>query len=358
MSSDRKVHFDNLDLIKTVAILAVLTLHVPLWRFDFIEAPAAGQVMQYAMRLISEGVPIFMMVNGFLLLRRRSLDLSAHLRKTGKVFALFLIWSIILIAAGASLAREPERLSLRSVVSYILATNVGSQYTGVLWFLQNLIAVYLIYPVLWKIYQDFDLYRLLFLAVSVFTVGIDTVELLRDFRAVFTEPNLLNALLGFVRRFTFADNEWYLFYFMLGGMILHYYQSIRKRKWIWGLAGFACWCLAFCYGYGMSRLTGAVFNPAFNYGSVFMTVFLTGLMAVTANYQNKGRLLQRAAASIGANTFGIYLSHYLFIYLLRRFWSPDRFVERLAAYVFVFLASWAFSVSLRKVPGLKKLVEL
>ena len=356
--SDSKVHYDNLDLIKTLAILAVLTLHVPLWRFDFIAAPSFGQVMQYAMRLISEGVPVFMMVNGFLLLRKQRLDFQKHLKKTAKVFVLFLIWSIILIIVGAALSPEAEHLTIRSMVGYILGTNVGSRYTGVLWFLQNLIAVYLIFPILWKVYQDFHLFQYLFIAVSVFTIGIDTIELLRDYLAVSMDTVLLNGLLGFIRRFSFAGNEWYLFYFMLGGMIFHYYECIYRKKRVWSMIGLSCWVIAFGYGFGMSRLTGVVFNPAFNYGSVFMMLLLVGLMAMTKGYQNNGSLIQRAVASIGANTFGIYLSHYLFIYLQQHFWHPDRFLQRLLAYLFVFLASWAFSLGLRRLPGLRKLIEL
>ena len=356
--SDRKVHYDNLDLIKTLAIMAVLTLHVPLWRFDFIAAPSFGQMMQYAMRLISEGVPAFMAVNGFLLLGKKNLDLRKHLKKTGKIFILFLIWSVILISAGSALAPEAEHLTIRSVVAYILGTNVGSRYTGVLWFLQNLIAIYLVFPILWKVYQDDWLFKYLFIAVAVFTVGIDTIELLRDYRAVRLDPVFLNGLLSFIRRFSFAGNEWYLFYFMLGGMIFRYYECIHKKKWNWAVAGLICWGLAFCYGYVMSCLTGNVFNPAFNYGSVFMMLFLIGLMAFTKDYQNNGGLLQRMVASIGANTFGIYLSHYLFIYLIRHFWNPTHFIQRFAAYLFVFMSSWAFSVGVRRIPGLKRLTEL
>ena len=38
---------DNLDLLKAIAILMVLSLHVPLWNVDFIGTPSLGRALQY-----------------------------------------------------------------------------------------------------------------------------------------------------------------------------------------------------------------------------------------------------------------------------------------------------------------------
>ena len=67
-SPARQKRMDNLDLMKTLGILMVLSLHVPLWDVDFIATPTVSRAVQYALRLVSEGVPVFVAVNGFLLL--------------------------------------------------------------------------------------------------------------------------------------------------------------------------------------------------------------------------------------------------------------------------------------------------
>ena len=47
---------DGLDIMKAFAIMMVITLHIPLWHMDFITYPSGFVSLQYAMRLIAEGV--------------------------------------------------------------------------------------------------------------------------------------------------------------------------------------------------------------------------------------------------------------------------------------------------------------
>ena len=105
----KEQHKDNLDLLKVIGILLVVTLHVPLWSFDFIAEPSVSHVLQYAMRLLSEGVPIFLMVNGYLLLGKQTFDFRKHLRKMVHLFLLFLLWSLILITVGQLCSNRPDK---------------------------------------------------------------------------------------------------------------------------------------------------------------------------------------------------------------------------------------------------------
>lgn len=356
----KKTRFDNIDLIKALAILMVLALHTSLWRFDFFATPTASRVFQYAMRLISEGVPLFVMTNGFLLFRKQSFDLKKHVKKMLKMFLLLILWAIILIVAKAALLKEPEALTFQSILLYVLQTQIGHKYTGVLWFLENLLGVYLIFPMLWKVYvSDFQLFKYGFGIVAFFTVGIDTLQLLRDFVvAVTNDGAILDELIHFINRFSSIGNGWYVFYFMLGGMIFHYLDVIRQKQALFGLVGILSWPLAFLYGYAMSRLTGKVYNASFNYASIFMTFFLIGLIALTCTYKNGGNPIQKLIASVGQNTFGIYLSHMIFISIVTRFFYINSGITRIAAFLAVFVASYLFSLVIRKIPGLRRLVDL
>lgn len=87
-----KKRIDNLDLIKAIGILMVISLHVPLWEPDFMSSYNASHVLQYFFRLISEGVPLFVTVNGFLLLKKDSLDIQKHLKKMLRMFGLLILW--------------------------------------------------------------------------------------------------------------------------------------------------------------------------------------------------------------------------------------------------------------------------
>ena len=197
-----KKRYDNIDLLKCLSTLMVISLHIPLWSDNFIESSSIPQIIQYAFRLISEGVPFFVAVNGFLMLQKKSFDMKLHLRKMGRIFGLFVLWAGILICVSFALWGVPEELSPEQFIGYILDTKVGSPYTGVLWFLENLLGVYVVFPILWKIYQDdFSLFRYFFLIATVFVPGIGCLELIADAVSTVSQTTLIYSAIGFIKRF-------------------------------------------------------------------------------------------------------------------------------------------------------------
>lgn len=84
-----KKRIDGLDVLKALGICMVLSLHVPLWDPDFITNPNIVHILQYAARIVSEGVPIFLTINGMLLLKKSTFSLKQHCKKMLKIFAVF-----------------------------------------------------------------------------------------------------------------------------------------------------------------------------------------------------------------------------------------------------------------------------
>ncbi len=58
-----KKRYAYIDLLKTIAILMVIALHSKFFYTDFITSPKVTTYLQYALRIISEGVVIFIFVN-------------------------------------------------------------------------------------------------------------------------------------------------------------------------------------------------------------------------------------------------------------------------------------------------------
>lgn len=85
MNNEITKRYDNIDLLKVIAILMVLPLHTGLFVTDFIKMSSIGTYIQYAIRLVCEGVPLFILVNGFLLINK-NFDLKKHVRKILKIF--------------------------------------------------------------------------------------------------------------------------------------------------------------------------------------------------------------------------------------------------------------------------------
>lgn len=244
---------DNLDLMKAMGILMVISLHVPLWDPDFMLSYDMSHVMQYLFRLISEGVPVFVTVNGFLLLKKNYLDIRKHIQKMLRMFGLLLLWGV-LATAGLLLDGNRANFSLRDIVYAILNIQVGAAYTGVLWFLQNLLAVYLIFPMLWYLFHEREnLYKYLFIVVAFFIPGLGTMGLIRDMLGTMWNVSALTCVIDFLYRFNPIGNGWYLFYFMLGGMIWKYLPQIKKGRRILGFIGLCSWPIAFLSGFYISK---------------------------------------------------------------------------------------------------------
>ena len=65
-----------------------------------------------------------------------------------------MLWGILLVCVGC--ITSGEKITANGVFQYIILTVVGSKYTGVLWLLQNLLGVYLIFPLLWYTYTEHE----------------------------------------------------------------------------------------------------------------------------------------------------------------------------------------------------------
>ena len=83
----------------------------------------------------------------------------------------------------------------------VLNIQVGAQYTGVLWFLQNLLAIYLVYPLLWYLFNEkYDFYEYLFGVVTAFVLGLRTLGFLRDILSTRFDTEMLSRCIDFLYR--------------------------------------------------------------------------------------------------------------------------------------------------------------
>lgn len=80
-----KKRYANIDLLKTIAIIMVIALHSQLFITDFIKDNKISTYIQYFIRILCEGVAIFILVNGFLLINKKQFDFKKHLLKTKNI---------------------------------------------------------------------------------------------------------------------------------------------------------------------------------------------------------------------------------------------------------------------------------
>lgn len=350
-----------IDLIKTIAIIMVIILHSGLLKTDFIMLKSAKSAVQFAIRIILEGVPLFVMVNGFLLLHKDKFELKKHLKKVLKIFILLILWSIIYIVIKTILMKE--QLSIGLVWKNVLTTDINNKYTGILWFLQNLIMLYLIYPILKYLYDNNKkLYNYLFVIIIISTVGINFVNMLIDIIIKISNFEQLRLLTSYIKKFNILSNNQFLMFFMFGGYLYEkkdrFTENNKKIKYT--IIGLISWMLSFIYAYIMSKINNKTYSNSFNYDSIFMIFIMLGIFAITNFYIDKGRFYNKMITSISKNSLGIYLIHNIIINIINVHFKilNTTFILRVTKIAFVLIISWLITLLLNKIPKIKELVKL
>ena len=355
-----KKRYANIDLLKTIAIFMVICLHSQLFSTDFIGNPKISSYIQYGIRILCEGVAIFILVNGFLLINKKEFSLKKHLQKTLKIFALLIIWSLILTISIKIIYKEPLKIS--EIVKNIFITDINNKYTGILWFLQNLIMLYLIYPILKTVHDNNQkIYDYLFILLLISTSFINILDLISQLINTKYKFQAIQLLTSYISKFQVLYNRNFLVFFMLGGYLFEqkekFQNSNTRKKWI--LIGSGSWLVAYLFAILISKLQNKIYAETFNYGSAFMPVILIGMFAITYTYQDKGKWYNKLIENISKNSLGIYLIHIIIVRILNLvFVGKISLILRIIKVILVFSISYVLTLIIKKIPKLNKLIEL
>ena len=120
--------------------------------------------------------------------------------------------------------------------------------------------------------------------------------------------------------------------------------------------GVAAWIVSYAFAYYMSAKQGSMYDPSFNYESVFTAAFIVSMFALALPYQANGKPLSKLLMGIGQNTFGIFVIHKIFIWIIDKHFEVFSFGERLATCLAVLAASYLATLLMNRIPVLKKLV--
>lgn len=355
-----KKRYANIDLLKTIAILMVIVLHSQLFSTNFMLNNNITTYVQYFLRIACEGVAIFILVNGFLLINKEHFELKKHLKKTLKVFGILIIWSILLTVMVKLIYKEP--LNIADIIKNVFVTDINNKYTGILWFLQNLIALYLIYPVL-KVLHDNEkkVYDYLFIVLLIFTMLPNLLGLISNLINTKVKFEYINIITSYMSKFQILYNRNFLMFFMIGGYTFENKEKFENKKirLKWILIGLFSWIMSYLYAIVISKLQNKTYIDSFNYESIFMPCILIGLFALTYGYQNKEKWYNKAIELVAKNSLGIYLLHIIIIRIANSI-VPGvlPLILRVIKVLVVFGFSTVLTYIIRKIPVLKKIIEL
>jgi len=338
----------GIQYFRAIAILEVVTVHVtgagivvpnPLW-------------IVVALRAFTWfGVSHFFFISGVVLYNKynNGFSLSTFYKKRfSAVVPPYLVWSTLYFAYFYLVVQTVSTYVLRratvpgsnqSVVA-LASTYLGQLTAGIqhLWFVVILIQLYLLYPLLEKMYnrttrQNSPFYILSFLLlVQICYVALET--------AYPYPPQLLSVSLETAYPFQLIAVHRnflpYVFYFVFGFFIAQHYQAIKQRVATFSLKSISLMVLASTIYYAVIFYHAEVSSPALPYytwlnvvtGPFYCIFLIFFYLKISTMWGEPHGLFLRYLEKIGEDSFGIFLVHWFFVVMF----TPVLFMLGLNAY--------------------------
>ncbi|WP_418060579.1 acyltransferase [Pimelobacter simplex] len=342
----------DLDVLRIMAILGVVAIHVfglilgkerlegtSTWHFGLVLAIGSNWC-----------VPVFVMISGALLLDPRAHrdGPGAFLRKRAlRLVPALVVWHLVylLLVRRLLLSDEP------SVEEVVIQLIDGRIYTA-LYFLWLILGLYLVAPVLAAFLAEGDRRRAVITAIVAATWSA----------AILTLPGITSELGSSRPR---GENILIMFLPYIGLFVAGYaWREPQRhgRRWLWtgalavALMAEAVWQVAVRPDHTWLQILGpiAYFGPQVTVAAVCLFVCVIDLCS-RVTLPERGQRILRA---LGAATFGVFLTHLVFVAVLRR-WYPDfyadpRPVAKVEMYALVVVLSFALSLLARRIPVVRR----
>lgn len=359
------------DAIKALSIYLVVLIHysfyVPLLR----DTPLANFI------LISSniGVPLFLAVNGALLFSK-PLDVRRHYAKTARIVVLTVAWrALSACVMGFIVNRSPLENGGRAFLDYLLFGDLEGFMLGHFWFMNALIALYLLYPVIRACLdapQGAVVVESLLCIVLMFTFVPNAADILISAMGHYlgTPAFSLTSALGRIN--PFGGFGYALVYFVGGGLLRRALDAPDSTGLFarigsaatHGLVGVfaAGWALLFLVQQFQRASIGPSFTVDGGYWNVATLLMSMSLFVLLSRIRCNRLAVSTALRVIGDNTLGIYFTHMFLLMALRQPTVAMSVQLPLAANLLcallVCLACLAISCALRRVPLVRVLFSL
>ena len=143
----KKTRNINLDLLKIMACVGVVLLHTTISGFKDTES---WNYLTFLYYLGTYSIPLFFMVNGYLLLGKNEISYSYILQKIKWILVTVSVWTLIIWIYKRDFSENP----IKKVLGSLLQRGYFFQF----WFFGALILIYLCLPILKKVLKSKNQY--------------------------------------------------------------------------------------------------------------------------------------------------------------------------------------------------------
>ena len=331
----RKVRNINLDLLKVLACVGVVLLHTTMGGF---KDTGSWNLLTYLYYLGTYSIPLFFMVNGYLLLGKREITSHYILQKVKWILITVSSWNIIVWLFKRDFAVNP----IKKIVGSLIQKGYFFQF----WFFGALILIYLCLPILSKFLNSKR--RYLYILALLIVIGF-IVELANIF---FQRPLQTHVMQ------TFRLWTWF-FYYILGGYIAQFNVDnlkYRFKNWM-KIVSMLLVLISPIILFFLAKNTYHNLFAEYFYDILFVKFTSLGifLMVLTLSLNENG---SKWIVSLSNQTMGVFVIH---TYVMK-IWEKLIAFSFTGAYLWfaIFTLSISFIVIgiLMRIPYLNRIVKL
>lgn len=162
----------RLDIIRSIALLLIIMVHT--WSLSHIEGTYPVVCYLYH-ALVANGVPLFVMLSGALVLGSKTTDIRVFYRKRfSRLLIPFIIWSGVVYILSYLIGKYADitdwHSCLRLYVPYLLENRINTAY----WYVQMIAVLYLLTPIIQPAIQAMSsrtLGTMLLIGLGIYVLG-------------------------------------------------------------------------------------------------------------------------------------------------------------------------------------------
>ena len=330
-----KIRNINLDLIKVLACIGVVLLHTTMFGF---KETGSWNLSAYLYYLGTYSIPLFFMVNGYLLLGKKEINYSYVLQKVKWILIIVSSWTIIVWLFKRDFTVNP----IKKIVGSLLQKGYFSQF----WFFGALILIYLCLPILKKILNSKR--RYLYILSVLLVIGL-----------IFELANIVlqMPIQTYVIQ-TFRFWTWF-FYYILGGLVAQFDKDIIKKgfkRWM-KIVAVLLMLISPVILFFLAKTIYHNFFAEYFYDILFVKIvslgiFLTVLTLSLENTKSKWII------SLSNQTMGVFIVHTYVMKVLEKLLGFSDTGAYLLFPIFTICVSLIVVSLLMKIPYFNRIVKL
>ncbi|RYL95188.1 hypothetical protein EWI07_03990 [Sporolactobacillus sp. THM7-4] len=329
----------GIDALKVLSCFGVVVLHVAGLNATTSNHFIFENIYYYAATF---SIPIFFMVNGYLLLNKKELNYKYIFKKLIGILKIVIAWNTLMFVAMLLVKHNlinPFKESLGSLIQ--------KGYFFQFWFFGSLIIIYLCLPLIFRVFKTTRYAILLLIGCFLVCITIDIISLVYEY-----------PMQSYVIQ-TFRLWTWFMYYFLggiLGKKSIIYYITNKISIVFLSAILILLSVLTILYEIYVAHIIYQYPWAEYFYDNIIVILLVMSLFIFVTRI-NYDRISTLVIEFISPHIMGIYIIHATFIKGFNHYYPFNSVIMNIILIVLVFGCSLFFSIILSRIPYLRKIIQ-